>query len=100
MSYKSKATSNRDALFGGASGSGSKTKSGNHNDNAPQGTKSTSTSQGYKYGAGKSSAGKVQVGLSGEAKAAKLKEAEEYRDKASTIPYSVPCQFYNLALQF
>ncbi len=83
MSYKSNAASNRDALFGGVGGA--KKKSGIP-DMTSQGVDSsstpntTSTSKGYSYGGQKKAP--MKVGLSGEAKATKLKEAEDYRDKA------------------
>lgn len=96
MSYKDKATANRDALFGSAGGSqkkvgdsrkaskaelfagaakGSKPSSKTREKNAG------STSKGYKYGGAKKKE-TISVGLTGEAKAKKMKEAEEFREKA------------------
>lgn len=73
MSYKTNAAANRDALFGG---SGASQKGSAHK------SKPASTSaSGYKYG-GTTSKETRKLGLTGEAKAAKMKEAEDYRDKA------------------
>lgn len=83
MSYKSKATTNREALFGKSNGSKNRSENSasSNNDIGRQATpKSIPSSQGYKYGGMKNSA--LKVGLSGDAKAAKMKEAEDYRDKA------------------
>ena len=104
MSYKTDSSANRDALFGSA-GSGSKKKKGNSNktnrdallggsggksggskEAASSSSSSSSrpavvpSSKGYQYGSKKKSP--IKTGLQGEAKDAKMKEAEEYRDKA------------------
>jgi hypothetical protein len=82
MSYKSNATSNRDALFGGAGGGSKKKKSSAASSKpSPAPTPTASTSKGYSYGNTKKKA-PVKIGLSGGAKDAKIKEAEDYRDKA------------------
>ena len=87
MSYKSNAAANRDSLFGGASGSRSKSRGtgkttggtvASQTESAP---KPLSSSKGYSYGRNQKKP-PVKVGLTGDAKAAKLKEAEDYRDKA------------------
>jgi hypothetical protein len=100
MSYKQNASSNRDALFGGAGG-GTKTKkkkstttssssSSSSNKQSSTGVVSvektkpkstTASSSGYKYSSSKKKS-TVSVGLSGDAKDARIKEAEDYRDKA------------------
>lgn len=85
MSYKSNATSNRNALFGGASSGGSKTKKSSASKPSsaaagPAPTPTAPSSKGYSYGTQKKAP--MKVGLSGAAKDAKLKEAEDYRDKA------------------
>lgn len=86
MSYKSSAASNRDALFGGASGGDSKKKKTSKSSSStkpsatPGPTPTAPTSKGYSYGSQKKAP--TRVGLSGAAKDAKLKEAEDYRDKA------------------
>lgn len=79
MSYKHNAASNRDTLFGGAGGDNKKS---GFSQKANQGrhAATTSSSKGYSYGGSQKTP--LKVGLSGEAKASKLKEAEEYRDKA------------------
>mmetsp|Transcript_26251 Transcript_26251/g.72083 ORF Transcript_26251/g.72083 Transcript_26251/m.72083 type:complete len:521 (-) Transcript_26251:390-1952(-) len=95
MSYKQNASANRDALFGSAGGSGSagkKKKSSNTTSRskttassstaATRRAPSASTSKGYKYSSSNKKKPVVSVGLSGEAKKAKIQEAEEYRDKA------------------
>uniref|UniRef100_A0A7S4EJ94 Gamma-soluble NSF attachment protein n=1 Tax=Pseudo-nitzschia australis TaxID=44445 RepID=A0A7S4EJ94_9STRA len=102
MSYKQNASANRDALFGGAGGSsggGKKKKSSSRSktttkpsskpspkssstaSKSPSAAAAPSTSKGYKYSK-KSKKPTVSVGLSGDAKKAKLKEADDYRDKA------------------
>lgn len=83
MSYKSNAAANRDSLFGGASGSKSKNQGSGKTGTSPSPAAPTpvSSSKGYSYGAGQKK-NPVKIGLSGDAKAAKLKEAEDYRDKA------------------
>lgn len=90
MSYKAKASANRDALFGGASGSGGTKKKPSKRSAASKATNESAasskekakvpTSSGYVYGGKKSSP--KQIGLSGEAKENMMKEAEDYRDKA------------------
>jgi len=98
MSYKQNASANRDALFGsagGASGGKKKAKS-NKKSNATTsssmaGKESSSkatatqkpapTSRGYVYSS-KTKKSTMPIGLTGAAKEAKLKEAEEYREKA------------------
>lgn len=100
MSYKQNASANRDALFGpagGASGgskkkksSSSKSKTTTSSSKGARKTSASSTStstrtapppsKGYKYSSSKKPT--MSIGLSGDAKTAKIKEAEEYRDKA------------------
>mmetsp|Transcript_15327 Transcript_15327/g.35116 ORF Transcript_15327/g.35116 Transcript_15327/m.35116 type:complete len:508 (-) Transcript_15327:362-1885(-) len=100
MSYKQNASANRDALFGSAGGGGSdggkkKKKSSSKSKSKTTSSSSTtrktsstaepaikapSTSRGYKYSSSKKST--VSIGLSGAAKDEKMKEAEDYRDKA------------------
>lgn len=90
MSYKQKASANRDALFGSSTKSSSKKKR-----NAPAGKKGSgeslaapagsgrpASSTGYNYDGNRKKKNPVVTTLSGEAKTLKLKEAEEYRDKA------------------
>jgi hypothetical protein len=95
MSYKQKAASNRDALFGSAGGGGSKTKKQSKksskavpsstsdggavaSDKAP----AASTSIGYRYGESKKKV-PIKKGLAeGEEKDAKMKEAKAYQQKA------------------
>jgi hypothetical protein len=97
MSYKQNASANRDALFGSSGGGskkkkgGSKPKASNTNRDAALGTPTSTgskqssdtlpTSKGYKYGGTKNKS-PITTSLSGEAKAGKMKEAEDYRDKA------------------
>lgn len=97
MSYKQNAAANRDALFGPAGGSsgGSKKKKSSSKSRtaAPSSTgerkkpsssapKVTApTSRGYKY-TSSTKKPSVSIGLSGAAKAAKLQEAEDYKEKA------------------
>lgn len=95
MSYKQNASANRDALFGGAGGSsGGEKKKNSSSKSKKTATKSSteaapaaaptgpSTSKGYKYSSSKKRNPAVSVGLSGDAKEAKLKEAADYCDKA------------------
>lgn len=92
MSYKSSAASNRDALFGGASGGGGskKTRGGSSSSSSRKKDSAAAsatqpvnlTSKGYSYGSNQKKKNPLQVGLSGEAKTAKMKEADDYRDKA------------------
>lgn len=109
MSHKKNASTNRDALFGSAGGSGGGSKGPKHKTNAAAnrsnlfgdaggggGSSSrppapaaapppVATSKGYSYGGLKEKRDqnkKKASLLSGEARAAKIKEAEEYRDKA------------------
>ena len=99
MSYKQNASSNRDALFGSSSGAGKK-KSVKAESNELFGGKSKSaastsktrprndpvpaarvpSSKGYQYGGKKK--GPIKSELRGEAKQAKIKEADDYREKA------------------
>ena len=97
MSYKQNASANRDALFG-SGGRGTKKKKPSSkvktktssSFGGPSRAKETSStvtskqvsssSRGYKYSSSKKST--MSIGLTGDAKAAKLKEAEDYRDKA------------------
>lgn len=94
MSYKQKAASNRDALFGSAGGGGSKTKKQSRKSNkaepsstgdggavASDKAPAVSSSIGYRYGGSKKKA-PVKKGLVGEEKAAKMKEAKAYEQKA------------------
>eukprot|EP00339_Tiarina_fusa_P005450 CAMPEP_0117015676 /NCGR_PEP_ID=MMETSP0472-20121206/12477_1 /TAXON_ID=693140 ORGANISM="Tiarina fusus, Strain LIS" /NCGR_SAMPLE_ID=MMETSP0472 /ASSEMBLY_ACC=CAM_ASM_000603 /LENGTH=504 /DNA_ID=CAMNT_0004719525 /DNA_START=39 /DNA_END=1556 /DNA_ORIENTATION=+ len=95
MSYKQNATANRDALFGSSDGSKKKKKGGSSakttrnsssalkettSNTAPAVSAEVPTSKGYTYGGSKKSA--IKPELKGEAKEAKMKEAEDYRDKA------------------
>uniref|UniRef100_A0A7S3L0V5 Gamma-soluble NSF attachment protein n=2 Tax=Amphora coffeiformis TaxID=265554 RepID=A0A7S3L0V5_9STRA len=102
MSYKNNANANRDALFGGAAGDGgSKKKSGSNKSNrdalfggAKPATKASSTP---KVSGGSATAPLTRTvldrknrknkpqkpSLMGEARVAKLKQAEEFRDKAN-----------------
>jgi len=101
MSYKQNASANRDALFGSAGGtnggtkkkksrSKSKTTTSSSTGNLTQARKppkaatpnqiTPSSSKGYKYSSSKKPT--MSIGLIGSAKDAKLKEAEDYRDKA------------------
>jgi hypothetical protein len=106
MSYKQNASANRDTLFGSAGGDSKKKKSSKKKKDdredliggvASKKSSSTSTSKsassisrpaptlpsskGYQYSSSKKKSA-ISIGLSGEAKAAKIKEAEDYRDKA------------------
>lgn len=109
MSYKQDSSANRDALFGSAGGSkknkssktskadredlfgGAKTtkasssRSGSSSSNPTAGRSPASstapTSKGYEY-TPKTKKSPLTIGLTGEAREAKLKEAEDYRDKA------------------
>mmetsp|Transcript_3771 Transcript_3771/g.9889 ORF Transcript_3771/g.9889 Transcript_3771/m.9889 type:complete len:504 (+) Transcript_3771:123-1634(+) len=97
MSYKQNASANRDALFGSErrgtkkkkpSSKGTAKKSSSFG--GPSGAKTTSStatakhsstsSRGYKYSSPKKPT--MSIGLTGDAKTAKLKEAEDNRDKA------------------
>ena len=91
MSYKQNASANRDALFGSAASGGSKKKktkpaSSSTTASKPKATtaptSSVPTSMGYRYGSDKKAKTMTGPGLSGEARVAKLKEAEEYTKKA------------------
>ena len=66
-----------DALFGGSAGNsgGSKQSSTSHPVAVP-------SSKGYQYGGNKNKS-PMSTGLKGKAKDAKMKEAEEYRNKAN-----------------
>ena len=78
--HKKNAAANRNALFGDAGGGGG----GSAPAPAPKAT-AASSSTGYSYGGLKEKRDKNKKKasmLSGEARAAKIKEAEEYRDKA------------------
>jgi hypothetical protein len=80
--HKKNAATNRDALFGSAGGSG-----GGSKPSSSSSTKAASTpsAKGYSYGGLKEKRDKNQKKaslLSPEAKAAKMKEAEEYKSKA------------------
>jgi len=89
MSYKLNASANRDALFGGGGGDGGekrkkkkKTTSDQRDQVSAERTNkksTTTTSAGYKKSKKKIT---TNVGLTGDAKDSKLKEAEGYRDKA------------------
>jgi Soluble NSF attachment protein, SNAP len=78
MSYKNNAASNKEFLFS-AGGSKKKTSSVPTPSEPSAGPKPAS-SKGYDYG--KAKVNVTKLGLSGEAKVAKIKEAEDYRDKA------------------
>jgi len=102
MSYKQNASANRDALFGSAA-SGSKKKkkastsnksnrdslfgsAATNNDSKPRKSSSSrpaavTSSTGYQYGGSKKKT-PISTGLKGEAKIAKMKEAEEFTAKA------------------
>jgi hypothetical protein len=94
MSYKKKAATNRDALFGapaaaGPSKSSSKSSSGSNSRRSapsappPAAKSAVPTNQGYsKTDESKPKAGKVRTGLQGEAKDAKMKQAKDYLEKA------------------
>ena len=82
--HKKNAAQNRDALFGGAAGGGSSSAAA-----APKppasGSTAVKSSKGYSYGGLKEKRDKNKkkaAMLSPEARAAKLKEAEEYKAKA------------------
>ena len=95
MSYKQNASANRDTLFGPAGGSSGGAKKKKSSSRSKTSTSSSTrdrkseapakvtppTSKGYKHS---SSTKKMtmSIGLSGEAKKAKIAEAEDYRDKA------------------
>jgi hypothetical protein len=103
MSYKQNASTNRDALFGSAGGDTKKKKSSKKKSDRedlfggaaqtssgrPSSSSSSSSrpapsvpsSKGYQYSSSKKKS-PISIGLSGEAKEAKIKEAEDYRDKA------------------
>ena len=106
MSYKQNASSNRDALFGSAGGDSSKkskkkksskaadrddlfgnaassksSKSSMATSSKPAATKAVPSSKGYQYKPKKSRT-TTTIGLTGAAKEAKLKEAEDYKEKA------------------
>lgn len=92
MSYKQNASTNRDALFGSAGGT--KKKSSSKKKSTPSSStgakkssvkanptpKAPSSSKGYKYSSAKKTV--TSIGLTGDAKKAKMKEAADYRDKA------------------
>jgi Soluble NSF attachment protein, SNAP len=92
--YKKNAMVNRDALFGGGGGGGNSSSSSKSRASAPitakpaatmTGEVATNTARGYK-GATTTTGMKVMKRgptLSAEARLAKQKEAEEYRDKAN-----------------
>lgn len=83
MSYKNKASSNKDFLFGSGGGTKKSSSSGLRptvSASASAERNPSAISKGYNTG--KTRKETTRVGLSGEAKAAKIKEAEEYRDKA------------------
>jgi hypothetical protein len=97
MSYKQSAAANRDALFGSAGGEPKKKKKGGSSskktgqnagttDSNPLSAPSrpasaVPSSKGYQYGGNKKKT-PINIGLTGEAKAAKMKEADDYKDKA------------------
>jgi hypothetical protein len=91
MSYKQSAAANRDALFGSAGGdskkkkkggsSSKKTDKGNAGTSDSNPSSSVPSSTGYQYGGSKKKT-PINIGLTGEAKAAKMKEANDYKDKA------------------
>jgi len=90
MSYKQNASANRDALFGGGTKKKMKKKKKSASNQSStvsvEKTKSkikttAPTSSGYKYSSSKKKS-TVSVGLTGDAKNEKMKEAEDYRDKA------------------
>lgn len=97
MSYKQNAAANRDALFGpsgGSSGGSKKKKSSSKSRTTASSStgerkKSSSstpkvaapTSRGYKY-TSSTKKPSMSIGLSGAAKAAKMQEAEDYKEKA------------------
>lgn len=89
MSYKLNASANRDALFGGGGGDGGEKRKKKKKATSDQRDQvsaertnkksTTTTSAGYKKSKKKIT---TNVGLTGDAKDSKLKEAEGYRDKA------------------
>eukprot|EP00934_Nitzschia_sp_Nitz4_P002034 Nitzschia sp. Nitz4//scaffold4_size323378//144723//146150//NITZ4_000659-RA/size323378-processed-gene-0.283-mRNA-1//1//CDS//3329553396//2034//frame0 len=80
MSYKNNASSNRDALFGSA-GKSRSSKSGESKSRTTASKPApTNTSKGYNYEGKRSKP--TQIGLTGEAKEVKMKEAEDYKEKA------------------
>ncbi len=95
MSYKQNASANRDALFGPAGGSSGGAKKKKSSSRSKTSTSSSTrdrkseasakvtapTSKGYKYSSSTKTK-TMSIGLSGEAKKAKIAEAEDYRDKA------------------
>jgi hypothetical protein len=95
MSYKQSAAANRDALFGSAGGEPKKKKKGGSSSkktdqnagsdsnpsSAPSRPASVPSSTGYQYGGNKKKT-PINIGLTGDAKAAKMKEANDYKDKA------------------
>jgi hypothetical protein len=93
MSYKQNASSNRDALFGSATASDSKKKQTKSSKSSSKSSKSSSSSTSHpttttttapssSKGYQKNKKSSVTLGLTGEAKETKLKEAQEYVDKA------------------
>mmetsp|Transcript_52532 Transcript_52532/g.57016 ORF Transcript_52532/g.57016 Transcript_52532/m.57016 type:complete len:499 (-) Transcript_52532:401-1897(-) len=90
MSYKQNASANRDALFGGGTKKKMKKKKKSaSNQSSPVSVEKTKSkikttapsSSGYKYSSSKKKS-PVSVGLTGDAKNVKLREAEDFRDKA------------------
>lgn len=86
MSYKHKASSNRDALFGSAGGGSKTTKKSSKSTKdkskpSANEAKTVSTSIGYRYDANKKKA-PMKKGLVGEEKVAKMKEAGAFQLKA------------------
>lgn len=79
MSYKKNVSSDKDFLFGGTGGGAVKKKKSAipKSEAGP----ALTTSKGYSYGREKNGSS-TKAGISDEVKAAKIKEAEDYRDKA------------------
>ena len=81
--------SNRDAVLGKAASGGSGGGAIKQSSSRPAASSKSSTpapapstSKGYQYGARDKKKAPIKPSLSGEAKAAKMREADEYRDKA------------------
>lgn len=84
--HKTSAASNRDALFGGRGDGAAKTSSSSVRPSSSSSkTREVRNAQGYQSGRTSidSKAKKTRPALSGEAAAAKIKEAEDYKSKAN-----------------
>lgn len=84
MSWKKKANSNREALFGatGSSSAPSVSTAGSTSSSAG-GSKKHTTNRGYTGQSGGIGSRLVSTTISPEVRAAKIKEAEDYRDRAN-----------------